>query len=186
VLEQDEKHSHSEIWREIGATYLAASMFATPKTRSRNSSTAVLTIRRTLLLRQDARTTRQQAEAREVFARCVEAVKTMPSYRYREHRKWDKARREDSLKSHRLHRRKRESRVDLRGLVNALTTDRVANVFDRFSNFPSALPKPSFTCRRIICLALSGEIVVVESSADSLFRFAFSLIPFSFNFVSIR
>jgi hypothetical protein len=32
----------------------------------------------------------QRDEAREVFARCVEAVKTMPSYRYREQRKWDK------------------------------------------------------------------------------------------------
>jgi hypothetical protein len=28
-------------------------------------------------------------EAQEMFARCVEAVKTMPSYRYREHRKWE-------------------------------------------------------------------------------------------------
>jgi hypothetical protein len=25
-----------------------------------------------------------------MFARCIEAVKTMPSYRYREQRKWDK------------------------------------------------------------------------------------------------
>ncbi len=32
----------------------------------------------------------QRDEAREVFGRCIEAVKTMPSYRYREHRKWDK------------------------------------------------------------------------------------------------
>src|SRR5262249_9116713 len=28
VLEQDDKHAHSEIWREVGATYLAASMCA--------------------------------------------------------------------------------------------------------------------------------------------------------------
>ena len=31
VLEQDDKHSQSEIWREIGATYLAASMFTEAK-----------------------------------------------------------------------------------------------------------------------------------------------------------
>jgi hypothetical protein len=36
----------------------------------------------------------QRDEAREVFNRCVEAVKTMPSYRYREQRKWDKLARE--------------------------------------------------------------------------------------------
>ena len=31
VLEQDDKHAHSEIWREVGATYLAASMFTEAK-----------------------------------------------------------------------------------------------------------------------------------------------------------
>ena len=40
----------------------------------------------------------QRDEAREVFARCVEAVKTMPSYRYREQRKWDKLAREQLKK----------------------------------------------------------------------------------------
>ena len=34
----------------------------------------------------------------EIFSRCVEAVKTMPSYRYREHRKWDKLAREQLKK----------------------------------------------------------------------------------------
>jgi hypothetical protein len=38
----------------------------------------------------------------------------------------------------------------------------------------------------MICLALSFEFVIVESTANSLFRFAFSLIPFSFEFVVIR
>src|SRR6185369_4556115 len=31
VLSQDEKHAHSEIWREVGATYLAAGMFPEAK-----------------------------------------------------------------------------------------------------------------------------------------------------------
>jgi len=69
----------------------------------------------------------------------------------------------------------------------SLTTYRVANVFDCFSNFPSGFAEAFFyltTC--IICLALGGEIVVVESLANSLFRLAFGLIPFSFNFIPIR
>lgn len=91
VLEQDEKHSRHEIWREIGATYLTASMF----TDAREALEKFLD-RRTYdpeglyyygkTLEQLA----QRNEACEAFSRCVEAVKTMPSYRYREHRKWDK------------------------------------------------------------------------------------------------
>jgi hypothetical protein len=95
VLEQDEKHAQSEIWREIGATYLAASMFAEAKDalekfieRRPYDPEGLYYYGKTLeqLGKRD--------EAREVFARCVEAVKTMPSYRYREQRKWDKLARE--------------------------------------------------------------------------------------------
>jgi tetratricopeptide (TPR) repeat protein len=91
VLEQDEKHSHSEIWREIGATYLAASMFGEAKDalakfidRRPYDPEGLYYYGKTL------EQLEQLPEAREVFGRCVEAVKTMPSYRYREHRKWDK------------------------------------------------------------------------------------------------
>jgi tetratricopeptide (TPR) repeat protein len=95
VLEQDEKHSQSEVWREIGATYLAASMFTEAKDalekfieRRSYDPEGLYYYGKTLeqLERRD--------EAREVFNRCIEAVKTMPSYRYREHRKWDKLARE--------------------------------------------------------------------------------------------
>jgi tetratricopeptide (TPR) repeat protein len=95
VLEQDEKHSHSEIWREIGATYLDASMFNEAKdaletftSRREYDPEGLYYYGKTLeeLGQRDA--------AREVFDRCIEAVKTMPSYRYREQRKWDKLARE--------------------------------------------------------------------------------------------
>jgi tetratricopeptide (TPR) repeat protein len=95
VLEQDEKHAHSEIWREIGATYLAASMFVEAK-----DALEKFTDRRPYDpegLYYYGKTLEQlgpRDEAREVFGRCVEAVKTMPSYRYREQRKWDKLARE--------------------------------------------------------------------------------------------
>jgi len=71
--------------------------------------------------------------------------------------------------------------------LTGLSTYCVANVLNRFSNFPSGFADAFFYFTPgIICLALSGEIVVVESSANTLFGFAFSLIPFSFKFISIR
>ena len=91
VLEQDDKHAHSEIWREIGATYLAASMFADAKEaldkfidRRPYDPEGLYYYGKTL------EQLEQLDQAREMFGRCVEAVKTMPSYRYREQRKWDK------------------------------------------------------------------------------------------------
>ncbi|HEV8428378.1 MAG TPA: tetratricopeptide repeat protein [Pyrinomonadaceae bacterium] len=91
VLEQDDKHSHSEVWREIGATYLAASMFDDAKDalakfidRRPYDPEGLYYYGKTL------EQLGQRDEAREMFGRCVEAVKTMPSYRYREQRKWDK------------------------------------------------------------------------------------------------
>ena len=91
VLEQDDKHTQSEIWREIGATYLAASMFADAKEalekfidRRPYDPEGLYYYGKTL------EQLEQREQAREMFSRCVEAVKTMPSYRYREQRKWNK------------------------------------------------------------------------------------------------
>ena len=91
VLEQDDKHTQSEIWREVGATYLAASMYAEAKDalakfidRRPYDPEGLYHYGKTL------EQLGQREEALEMFARCVEAVKTMPSYRYREQRKWDK------------------------------------------------------------------------------------------------
>jgi len=95
VLEQDDKHAHSEIWREVGATYLSASMFADAKEalakfidRRPYDPEGLYYYGKTL------EHLKASEEAREIFGRCVEAVKTMPSYRYREQRKWDKLARE--------------------------------------------------------------------------------------------
>jgi tetratricopeptide (TPR) repeat protein len=99
VLEQDEKHAHSEIWREIGVTYVTASMFSEAKDalekfieRRAYDPEGLYYYGKTLehLNKRD--------EAREAFARCVEAVNTMPSYRYREQRRWDKLAKEQLKK----------------------------------------------------------------------------------------
>ena len=91
VLEQDEKHAQNEVWREIGATYLAASMLQEARDtlekfveRRPYDPEGLYYYGKTL------EQLNQHELAQEAFDRCIEAVKTMPSYRYREHRKWDK------------------------------------------------------------------------------------------------
>ena len=58
VLEQDEKHSHTRSGVRSARLILQRRCLPKRKTRSRNSSTAVLTIRKDFITRQDARTTR--------------------------------------------------------------------------------------------------------------------------------
>lgn len=91
VIEQNEKHSHHEPWREIGLTYFAASMF--PEARDAferfvehrpYDPEALFHYGRTLHELGD------QQQAREMFERCVEAVGTMPGYRQGQVRKWQK------------------------------------------------------------------------------------------------
>src|SRR6185369_3644566 len=76
VLEQDDKHAHSEIWREVGATYLAASMYAEAKDalakfidRRPYDPEALYHLGKTL------EQLGQSEEAQEMFTRCIEAVK---------------------------------------------------------------------------------------------------------------
>jgi len=91
VLSQDDKHSHNEIWREIGATYLAAGMG-----EEANDALEKFVERRAYDpegLYYYGKTLEQlgrEQEAREVFNRCLEAVKTMPDYRRGDQRRWRK------------------------------------------------------------------------------------------------
>jgi hypothetical protein len=91
VLSQDDKHAHSEIWREIGATYLAAGMFSEAKDaletfveRRAYDPEGLYYYGKTL------EQLGQDQEAHEAFVRCLEAVKTMPDYRRRDQRRWRK------------------------------------------------------------------------------------------------
>jgi hypothetical protein len=90
VIDQDEKHARSEIWREVGVTYLEAKMFAEAR-----EALATFVERRSYDpegLYYYGKTLEQlddPAQAREIFQRCIEAVKTMPHYR-RGDRKWSK------------------------------------------------------------------------------------------------
>ena len=95
VLGLDDKHALSEVWREVGATYLAASMF----TEARDALDTF--IERRLYdpegLYYYGKTLEQLGEterARVMFERCVEAAETMPHYRHGDQRKWHKLARE--------------------------------------------------------------------------------------------
>jgi len=67
-----------------------------------------------------------------------------------------------------------------------LAAYRVANIFNRVSDFPSGLPKAFLHITTgVICAALGFEFLVVQSSADTLLGSAFGLIPFSFHLIPV-
>ena len=89
VVARDEGHSQHEIWREIGATYLAANQYA-------DSQDA---LERFLERRQadpeglylSGRALSGMGRTREAADRmraCIEAVKTAPAYKYRAEKRW--------------------------------------------------------------------------------------------------
>jgi len=95
VLSQDDKHARSEIWREVGATYLAAKMFVEARDaldtfvdRRPYDPEGLYYYGKTFEHLGDS------AQAHEIFNRCMEAVKTMPHYRRGDQRKWHKLARE--------------------------------------------------------------------------------------------
>jgi len=91
VVEQNDKHSLSEIWREIGATYLDAKMLS----EARNALETFVERRPydpeglyyygKVLQAQD-----ETEKSREMFERAIEAAKTSPNFRNHELRQWSK------------------------------------------------------------------------------------------------
>jgi Flp pilus assembly protein TadD len=96
VVEQNDKYSVSEIWREIGLTYLEAGMLNEAETalskfvKRRAFDSEGLYHYGMILKKQD-----KHAEAGEMFERAVDAIKTAPYHRRRELIPWARlARRE--------------------------------------------------------------------------------------------
>ncbi len=91
VVEENEKYALSEIWREIGATYLAAEMF----NEAREALEKFVTRRPVdseglYRLGKVYQTQNEPEKAREMFEQAVESAKTSPDYRRRELRYWSK------------------------------------------------------------------------------------------------
>lgn len=91
VVEQNDRHALSEIWREIGATYLAAGML-----REARQALEKFAERRPFdaeglyYLGKVLKAQSEHTKARELFGQAMESVKTSPIYRRREVRYWSK------------------------------------------------------------------------------------------------
>lgn len=91
VVEQNDKYALSEVWREIGATYMEANMLteardALEKFVERRAFDPEGLYYLGKILKAQGHTER----ARELFLEAIECAKTSPSYRSREVRHWSK------------------------------------------------------------------------------------------------
>ncbi|HVF43418.1 MAG TPA: tetratricopeptide repeat protein [Pyrinomonadaceae bacterium] len=89
VVARDDTHAQHEIWREVGATYLAAGQFADAGDalerfldRRRSDPEGLYLMGRAAAGLGDLRA------AREWMTACVEAVRTAPAYKYRADKRW--------------------------------------------------------------------------------------------------
>ncbi len=89
VVVRDQTHAQHEIWREIGATYVAAGQFEDAQETlgrfldQRQSDPEGLYLMGRAQFGQG-----RLREAREWMQRCIEAVKTAPAYKYRADKRW--------------------------------------------------------------------------------------------------
>ncbi|HEX4950209.1 MAG TPA: tetratricopeptide repeat protein [Blastocatellia bacterium] len=91
VVRHDDKYRQSEIWREIGATYLAAGMLEEAKSAlEKYNERRPFDPEGLYHLGETMEKLGESKGAQELFQRCVEAVKTMPYYRRNEVNKWSR------------------------------------------------------------------------------------------------
>jgi tetratricopeptide (TPR) repeat protein len=89
VVSRDRSHAQNEIWREVGATYLAAGQFEDarnaldPFLEHRPSDPEAL-----YLMGRAHAGMGHQREAASSMQACIEAVKTAPAYKYRADKRW--------------------------------------------------------------------------------------------------
>jgi tetratricopeptide (TPR) repeat protein len=89
VVQRDQSHAQNEIWREIGATYIAAGQYADGRDalerfldRRENDPEGLY-----LMGRAHAGLGDNQEAASSMQA-CIDAVKTAPAYKYRTEKRW--------------------------------------------------------------------------------------------------
>jgi tetratricopeptide (TPR) repeat protein len=91
VVEQNDKHALSEIWREIGATYLEAGMLAEARQAlEKFIERRPFDAEGLYYLGKALKAKSEHDEARKAFEQAVESVNTSPIYRRREVRYWSK------------------------------------------------------------------------------------------------
>jgi tetratricopeptide (TPR) repeat protein len=89
VVSRDDSHAQNEIWREVGATYLAAGQFAD----AHDALERFLDRRQVdpeglYLMGRAAAGLGDLRSARDWMQQCVEAVRTAPAYKYRADKRW--------------------------------------------------------------------------------------------------
>jgi tetratricopeptide (TPR) repeat protein len=89
VVTRDQTHSQHELWREIGATYLAAEQYED----ARDALERFLEHRASdpeglYLMGRTLAAMGRQREAQELMQRCIEAVRSSPAYKYRMEKRW--------------------------------------------------------------------------------------------------
>ncbi len=89
VVQRDQSHAQNEIWREIGATYVAAGQYSDARDalekfldRRPNDPEGLYLIGRAHAGLGD------NQEAASSMQACIEAVKTAPAYKYRTEKRW--------------------------------------------------------------------------------------------------
>ena len=89
VVQHDQSHAQHEIWREIGATYIAAGQYSDARDalerfldRRPNDPQGLYLIGRAHAGLGDSQ------EAASSMQACIEAVKTAPAYKYRTEKRW--------------------------------------------------------------------------------------------------
>lgn len=89
VVERNQMHSQHEIWREIGATYLAAGQFEDAReTLERFLENRNMDPQGLYLMGRALAGLGRQREAAASMQACIEAVKTAPAYKYRTEKRW--------------------------------------------------------------------------------------------------
>jgi tetratricopeptide (TPR) repeat protein len=89
VVERNPTHSLHEIWREIGATYLAAEQYEDSREAlERFLENRNLDPQGLYLMGRALSGLGRQREAAASMQACIEAVKTAPAYKYRTEKRW--------------------------------------------------------------------------------------------------
>jgi tetratricopeptide (TPR) repeat protein len=89
VVERNPTHSQHEIWREIGATYLAAEQYEDSREAlERFLENRNLDPQGLYLMGRALSGLGRQREAAASMQACIEAVKTAPAYKYRAEKRW--------------------------------------------------------------------------------------------------
>ncbi|HEY0004311.1 MAG TPA: tetratricopeptide repeat protein [Pyrinomonadaceae bacterium] len=89
VVTRDQSHALYEIWREIGATYIAAGQFEDARDAlERFLEHRSLDPEGLYLLGRAHAGLGHQREAADAMQACIEAVKTAPAYKYRTEKRW--------------------------------------------------------------------------------------------------